>query len=84
VLSGFQRDRYPQLVTILLRAKPRAPEVEGEKPEPPETIEVVNLNQLGVRFRRHMISSEADVDTYLNDMRDAMISAVRSGKRITL
>jgi energy-coupling factor transporter ATP-binding protein EcfA2 len=84
VLSGFRRDRYPQLVALLLRAKPRAPEKEGEKPEPPETIEVVNLNQLGVRFSRHMISSEADVDTYLNDMRDAMISAVRSGKRITL
>jgi hypothetical protein len=84
VLSGFRRDRYPQLVALLLRAKPRAPEKEGEKPEPPETIEVVNLNQLGVRFSRHMISSEADVDTYLNDMRDAMIDAVRSGKRITL
>ncbi len=84
VLSGFRRDRYPQLVALLLRSKPRPPETEGEPPEEPETIEVVNLNDLGVRFGRHMISTEDDVDRYLNDMRDAMISAVRAGKGITL
>ena len=44
---------------------------------------IVHLADLGVRFGRPLISSEADVEEYLTTMRAAMLGAVRNGKRIT-
>jgi energy-coupling factor transporter ATP-binding protein EcfA2 len=89
VLSGFRRDRYPQLISRLLHSKPRPdPEprpggtVENAPPAS-EPVVIVPLSELGVRFGRPLISSEADVEEYLSTMRAAMLGAVRNGKRIT-
>lgn len=92
VLSGFRRDRYPQLISRLIQSKPRpAPEPEtggnggngGYVPPEPDPVVIVHLADLGVRFGRPLISSEADVEEYLTTMRTAMLGAVRTGKRIT-
>ena len=89
VLGGFRRDRYPQLISRLIQSKPRpAPEPcpggdGGDAPPRPEPVVIVHLADLGVRFGRPLISSEADVEEYLTTMRAAMLGAVRNGKRIT-
>jgi energy-coupling factor transporter ATP-binding protein EcfA2 len=87
VLSGFRRDRYPQLISRLLQSRPRPAPHPGDGggvvPPPAEPVMIVHLADLGVRFGRPLISSEADVEEYLTTMRAAMLSAVRTGKRIT-
>jgi hypothetical protein len=89
VLGGFRRDRYPQLISRLIQSKPQpAPAVgfddaSGGPITPPPKVEIVHLADLGVRFDRPLISSEADVEEYLTTMRAAMLGAVRNGKRIT-
>jgi len=89
VLSGFRRDRYPQLISRLIQSKPQPalkPESGGNGgyiPPVPEPVVIVHLADLGVRFGRPLISSEADVEEYLTTMRTAMLGAVRTGKRIT-
>ena len=91
VLSGFRRDRYPQLISRLIQSKPRPEPVSGFDeagggqiiPPAPDPVVIVHLADLGVRFGRPLISSEADVEEYLTTMRTAMLGAVRTGKRIT-
>jgi len=86
LLSGFRRDRYPQLITRLIQSRPRpepTPGPGGRAAPPPDPVVIVHLADLGVRFDRPLISSEADVEEYLTTMRTAMLGAVRNGKRIT-
>ena len=89
VLGGFRRDRYPQLISRLIQSKPQpAPaggfdDASGGPITPPPKVEIVHLADLGVRFDRPLISSEADVEEYLTTMRAALLGAVRNGKRIT-
>ena len=89
VLGGFRRDRYPQLISRLIQSKPQpAPvggfgDASGGPITPSPKVEIVHLADLGVRFDRPLISSEADVEEYLTTMRTAMLGAVRNGKRIT-
>ena len=86
VLGTFRRDRYPQLIARLINSKPLPQEDEGgggDAPPPRERVIIVHLTDLGVRFGRPLISSEADVEEYLTNMREAMLGAVRTGKRIT-
>lgn len=86
VLGTFRRDRYPQLIARLINSKPLPPQGDsngGEAPPPPEKIAIVHLTDLGVRFGRPVISTEAHVEEYLTTMREAMLGAVRTGKRIT-
>lgn len=89
-LTGFRRDRYPQLMRLLLQSAPQPEpwpgdikDVPGGPSSPPVKVDIVHLADLGVRFDRPLISSEADVEEYLTTMRAAMLSAVRTGKRIT-
>jgi hypothetical protein len=89
VLGEFRRDRYPQLIARLIQSKPQPTasggfdDASGGPITPPPKVEIVHLADLGVRFDRTLISSEADVEEYLTTMRTAMLGAVRNGKRIT-
>ncbi len=58
-------------------------DASGGSITPPPKVEIVHLADLGVRFDRPLISSEADVEEYLTTMRAALLGAVRNGKRIT-
>jgi energy-coupling factor transporter ATP-binding protein EcfA2 len=84
-LGEFRQERYPRLMERLLRSVPRGDTVGPDGPGPgPDTVTVVHVTDLGVRPDGNTIRTEDDVDIYLERMRDAMIDAVRAGKRITL
>lgn len=42
----------------------------------------IGLSHLEVSFERPWLESETDVDTYLGSLREAMLDAIGSGKRI--
>lgn len=90
LVGNFRNGRYTQLLERLYASR-KQPKPDGLN-EPGGSwneggtgpVSVVSLQALGVRFDRPVISSEADVDAYVNEMRDAMINAVRAGKGIAL
>lgn len=52
---------------------------------PPETrVEYVTSRSLNVPFNKAWLADEADVDTYLKAMREALLYAINQGKRIQI
>jgi hypothetical protein len=54
------------------------------KPKPAwkPPVEFIGLSHLSVSFERPWLESDADVDAYLGKLREAMLDAIGSGKRI--
>jgi hypothetical protein len=54
---------------------------EGRAAEPPP---VVLLKSVKVNFEKPWLTDEADVDQYLDAMRQALLEEVRRGKRVQI
>lgn len=63
----------------------RAPEPRpAPRPAPPPPPRVVPISRLKVTFDKATIGSDEDVEAYLDGMREALTTALREGKRITV
>jgi hypothetical protein len=47
-------------------------------------VEIISLKATKVPFDKPLLSNEADVDKYLRSMREALLEAIRTGKRIQI
>lgn len=54
------------------------------RPAPPPPPRVVPISRLRVSFEKATIGSDEDVEAYLGKMREALTTALREGKRITV
>lgn len=86
-LRRFVEGDYLRLLNQMLAwASPPPPETEpgGETAcrEPAVTYEIISRSALSVPFAKPLLTSEADVDAYLNTLREAMMQAIQNGKRI--
>ncbi len=96
-LRRFEEDEYPNLLSRMAawsqpQAKPPGAEgsqgadgdsatsVEGGSVE--EQIQYVSSRSIRVDFDKAWLADEADVDRYLELMREALLDAIRKGKRI--
>ncbi len=58
------------------------PVEDQEAPPPAPKVEIISLRETKVSFDKPLLSSEEDVETYLDSMRTALLEAIREGKRI--
>ena len=60
----------------------------GETPPAPPAaaprVEIVSIKVTKVPFDKHLLSDEADVDSYLKAMRETLLEEIRQGKRIQI
>ena len=75
----FRETDYAKLLGLVSRAN--RPGVE----DPPGKFEndLVSLSKLAVKSKP-MLSNEADVDEYVGALRDSLLVAIKSGKKIVL
>ena len=53
-------------------------------PPPAPKVEIISIRTAKVPFDRPLLTSEADVDTYLDSMRKTLLEEIRKGKRIQI
>ena len=82
-VGEFERSQYPDILSRLIASAAPEPQDGEDTSKPAAPITVIPISEIGVRFPHSVIDSEKDVDVYLETMRDAMIDAIRAGKRIT-
>ena len=79
----FDEESYDELLAVLEADRRQAENsAEVNRPTPPASV-VVPLRQLP-RPRRRMLRTSADVDAYVDELRDILHNAVVSGKQVSL
>ena len=79
----FDEESYDELLAVLEADRRQAENsAEVNTPTPPASV-VVPLRQLP-RPRRRMLRTSADVDAYVDELRDILHNAVISGKQVSL
>ena len=79
----FDEESYDELLAVLEADRRQAENsAEVNTPTPPASV-VVPLRQLP-RPRRRMLRTSADVDAYVDELRDILHNAVVSGKQVSL
>jgi len=79
----FDEESYGELLAVLEADRRQAENsAEVNTPTPPASV-VVPLRQLP-RPRRRMLRTSADVDAYVDELRDILHNAVVSGKQVSL
>jgi hypothetical protein len=95
-LRRFEETEYPQLLSRIsawsqVKVKPAAPAPGDFKPSStPETvtstteppIHYVTSRSVRVSFDKPWLADESDVERYLDSMREALLTEIRSGRRI--
>ena len=87
----FEEQGYQKLLAeMVAMAKPKPTKTETtdrEDSEPrvaePE-IEYISTRKLRVTFNKAWLADEADVDEYLKQLREALLSEIKAGKRIQI
>ena len=77
VQAGSQANRPPQ-------DHPSSSETPTSPPEATPKVEIISIKTTKVPFDKPLLSNEADVDTYLKSMREALLEEIRKGKRIQI
>ena len=57
---------------------------EPSQPQPAPKVEIISIRSARVPFDKPLLTSEADVDTYLDSMRKTLLEEIRKGKRIQI
>jgi energy-coupling factor transporter ATP-binding protein EcfA2 len=95
-LRRFEETEYPQLLSRIsawsrVKVKPAAPAPDDFKPSStPETvtstteppIKYVTSRSVRVSFDKPWLADESDVERYLDSMREALLTEIRSGRRV--
>ncbi len=88
-LRSFEEARYPRLLSRMTDwAQPGEPPkpTGGQEPQPTQAreprVEYVSGRSVNVVFDQAFLASEADVERYLDSMREALMEKIRQGKRI--
>ncbi|MDR3361375.1 MAG: BREX system P-loop protein BrxC [Desulfovibrio sp.] len=55
-----------------------------EAPQPAPKVEIVSIRSVKVPFDKPLLTSEADLDTYLDSTRKTLLEEIRKGKRIQI
>jgi hypothetical protein len=94
-LRRFEEDQYPKLLARLGNETKRSEEQE-RKVEPEKTkdeqkvkdqqpkIQYVPSRSIRVSFGKAWLADEADVESYLDAMREALLKEIYAGKRIQI
>jgi len=78
-LRRFEDVEYPRIIAqIGVWAHPGAAPRPGEPGKP----EIIPIRAAKVSFNKPLLADEADVDSYLKSMREALLKEIRQGKRI--
>lgn len=81
-LRLFEESEYQGLLSeVAALARPAPTE---ETPELEQDIEFVPCRAVQVSFEKAWLADETDVDSYLESMREALLSEIRKGKRIQI
>ena len=97
-LRRFEEMEYPQLLSRMsawvqagVKPAPACPDDYKSTPAPKTTIttaeppiEYVTSRSVRVFFDKPWLADETDVERYLDSMRKALLTAIRSGKRIQI
>ena len=79
-LRNFEKNEYPQALERLTAwTEPKPATAPNETAEPPAYVPCSSLN---VAFNKPWLANEADVERYLQAMREALLEEIRKGKRI--
>jgi len=78
-LAQFRDSRYPQILSSMASS---ASQESGGKDEAP--VQYIAMKDLEVHFAKAWLTSEEDIDSYLEALREAYMKAVKEGKRIQL
>ena len=92
--TTFAQETFPHLLAQLVASKPGTVVAPGGGAEPPEGGEVtpptppavkpiVPIGQIQVASTKLVLSTDADVDEYVDALRLALHAAIADGKRIT-
>lgn len=76
--ATFEQDDYPALLSQLVESRPGG---DDDALPPKPMVSVKSISASGVAG---VLESEADVDSYLDALRTALVATLNDGKRITL
>ena len=79
VPRSFRDSDYPRLLALASRSTGSGVQDPSEKFE----IDFINVSKLAVKSKP-MLSNESDVDEYVGALRDSLLVAIKSGKKIVL
>ena len=86
----FEEQGYQKLLVKMVEmAAPKTEFVEttAEKSEPQGTepkVEYISMRKIRVSFDKAWLADEADVDQYLQQLREALLKEIHKGKRIQI
>lgn len=57
---------------------------EVKEPQPKRTVTISPLEIMATQFKTGFIETEADIEQYLNQLRDKLLHAVKAGDRVRI
>lgn len=82
---------YPALLAeveslsqVLVKPVPAKGGMEEEQAPPPKPIDYIPKNEIHVTFAKAYLSEEQDVESYVAELRKALMAEIRQGKRIVV
>jgi len=89
-IRRFEDDEYPRILERLSQAKPSGETGSSDSPtddkpvvaDPP--VEYVLSRSIRTVFDKAWLADEADVDRYLDKLKEAMMKEIAAGKRIQI
>lgn len=84
----FEEQDYPQLLTQLENwsrpAGPNQPEKPASQPGSPNQPQIVAARSIAVPFDKAWLADEADLNRYLDALREAWLKEISAGKRVQI
>ena len=80
-IRRFEENEYPRMIAQLYAWAGAGGGQTGEKPDAPE---VISIRATKIPFAKTLLANEADVESYLKSMREALLEEIRKGKRIQI
>lgn len=89
----FEEDEYQRIQTKMCSWAEPAPVIVPQKNKPGKSVEIdppeikveyVTIRSIQVSFNKAQLADEADVDSYLNNMRETLLKEIADGKRIQI
>lgn len=92
IFEAFEQETLPRLIDTLRKAQPSSAlqvsedSSSGTKPLPTEkpATQTISIKDVKMTRSQALLESEADVENYLTNLREALLEMIRSGKHILL
>jgi energy-coupling factor transporter ATP-binding protein EcfA2 len=85
--NGVKLDLLPRILAEVERLnRPAVPQptqgMGGPPAPPPPTPTYINASEIKVAFAKHYLTEEADVEQYIQEMKEILLQQIRAGKKV--